>query len=131
MASAILLSLALMLYSSLPTTCLQSITFAVDDVEKATSPYTALSLLDALTDKIEVTPESCFRLPDSLILAEANSIENSFVGAVHAAYARHYPLVISPDMIWQCIAQGFAIHVNRNAERLRDLFVTHEGKKKN
>ena len=33
-------------------------------------------------------------------------------------------------MIWQCVAQGFAIHVNKNAEKLRHLFVAHEGKKK-
>ena len=32
-------------------------------------------------------------------------------------------------MIWQCVAQGFAIHVNKNAEKLRHLFVAHKGKK--
>ena len=33
-------------------------------------------------------------------------------------------------MIWQCVAQGFVIHVNKNAEKLCHLFVAHEGKKK-
>jgi len=32
-------------------------------------------------------------------------------------------------MFWICITQGFAIHVNQNAERLRKTFVAHEGKK--
>ena len=57
-------------------------------------------------------------------------MSNSFVGAVHTAYYKHYPLILSPDMIWQCVAQGFAIHVNKNAEKLCHLFVAHEGKKK-
>ena len=52
-----------------------------------------------------------------------------FVSAVHMAYDQHYPLVLSPDAIWMCIAQGFANHVNQNAEKLRHLFVEHEEKK--
>jgi len=32
-------------------------------------------------------------------------------------------------MFWICITQGFAIHVNQNAQRLRKTFVSHEGKK--
>jgi len=54
---------------------------------------------------------------------------NPFIGAMHAAYADHYPLVLSPDDVWTTIAQGFATHVNENAETLRARFVGHEGKK--
>ncbi|MGC4047082.1 MAG: DUF4419 domain-containing protein [Armatimonas sp.] len=53
---------------------------------------------------------------------------HGFVAAANAAYDRHYPLVLSPDMIWLLIAQGFAIHVRENAEALRNHFVAHEGK---
>ena len=42
----------------------------------------------------------------------------------------HRPIVLSPDMIWLLIAQGFAIHVNEHAEEMRSHFVSHEGKKK-
>lgn len=52
-----------------------------------------------------------------------------FIEAVHNAYALHRPLVISPDMIWLMIAQGFAKHVDENSEKLRKHFVTFEGKK--
>jgi len=52
---------------------------------------------------------------------------NSFMVALHTAYARHYPLTISPDMIWLLIAQGFANHVNENSEALRSHFVNFEG----
>lgn len=44
------------------------------------------------------------------------------------AYAEHRPLVLSPDMIWMAISQGFGQHVNRNAEKLRPMLVSHEGK---
>ncbi|MGC4047083.1 MAG: DUF4419 domain-containing protein [Armatimonas sp.] len=53
-----------------------------------------------------------------------------FITAANAAYDGHYPLVISPDMIWLLIAQGFAIHVRENAEVLRGNLVAHEGKAK-
>jgi hypothetical protein len=55
------------------------------------------------------------------------SAENAFLRAAHVAYALHYPLTLTPDAVWLCIAQGFAAHVNLNAERLRGRFVRHEG----
>ena len=51
-----------------------------------------------------------------------------FLLAVTTAYDKHYPLVLSPDMIWLLILQGLASHVNANAEALRKRFVAHEGK---
>ena len=44
---------------------------------------------------------------------------NAFVAAVNTVYALHYPLVLTPDAIWMCIAQGLAQHINANAEKLR------------
>jgi hypothetical protein len=53
---------------------------------------------------------------------------NPFVGAVHVAFAEHRPLILSPDDVWLCIAQGFGLHVNENAEQLRGRFVHHQGR---
>ncbi|CAN92424.1 Hypothetical protein sce2265 [Sorangium cellulosum So ce56] len=53
--------------------------------------------------------------------------EHGLLNTVHRAYACHYPLVLTPDAIWLCIAQGLALHVKANAERLRGKFVRHEG----
>lgn len=39
-----------------------------------------------------------------------------FLAAAHIAFSEHRPLVISPDMIWLLIIQGFALHV-RSAEK--------------
>jgi uncharacterized protein DUF4419 len=49
------------------------------------------------------------------------------IEAVHTAFAEHYPLALSPDDVWLCLAQGFALHVEANAEALRSRFVRHEG----
>jgi len=57
------------------------------------------------------------------------SAMNGFLQAAYTAFARHQGLVLSPDSVWLAIAQGFATHVNMNAERLRHKFVQHEGKK--
>ena len=106
-------------------------TFEVDDeVRKATVSWPKADLPAILTCKMQVKPESHFKFPQHLDPVGHLRVGNSFVGAVHAAYDNHYPLVLGPDMIWQCVVQGFAIHVNKNAERLRHLFVAHEGKKK-
>jgi len=53
---------------------------------------------------------------------------NSFFMGMYQAYADHRPFVLSPDMIWLLISQGFARHVNNNAESLRKHFVDFEGK---
>jgi Domain of unknown function (DUF4419) len=54
---------------------------------------------------------------------------NGFLETVHRAYAQHHPLVITPDMIWLTIVQGFAQHVNHNSEAMRAHFVRHSGQK--
>jgi hypothetical protein len=51
-----------------------------------------------------------------------------FVAAVHAAFDQHRPLVLSPDTVWMMIAQGFALHVTTNAEKLRSRIVSHQGR---
>lgn len=44
------------------------------------------------------------------------------------AFADHRPVILTPDVIWNLICQGFAHHVNNNPEQLRNLFVDYEGK---
>ncbi len=56
--------------------------------------------------------------------------QHALVKAAHDAFYDHHPLVLRPDDVWFCIAQGFATHVNEHVELLRERFVTHEGKKK-
>jgi len=62
-------------------------------------------------------------------LVSANDM-HALAQAAHDAFYRHHPLVLSPDAVWHCLAQGFAHHVAQNAEALRARFVRHEGKVK-
>eukprot|EP01084_Bolivina_argentea_P285000 488622_1 len=54
---------------------------------------------------------------------------HSFIIAAELAYFLHYPLRISPSHIWLMILHAVGIHVDKNAELLRNKFVTHQGKK--
>ena len=51
-----------------------------------------------------------------------------FFMGMHIAYAEHRPFVLSPDMIWLLICQGFSQHINNNADKFRHLFVDHDDK---
>lgn len=53
---------------------------------------------------------------------------HAFVQALNLAYDGHYPFVLSPDMVWLLIAQGFAQHLKANAEALRHRLVPHPGR---
>ena len=106
-------------------------TFKVDQVKKSTTPLQIAADLGSLlgTRMGGTRPESHFK-PDAheWPVVETNG-SNAFVSAVHTAYSKHYPLVLSPDHIWMCITQGLSQHVNANPEKLRKMFVEHEGKK--
>lgn len=51
-----------------------------------------------------------------------------FFQTVVRAYAEHRPLVLSPDMVWVLISQGFARYVNAHPEEMRNQIVSHTGK---
>lgn len=51
-----------------------------------------------------------------------------FMESLYFSYATHKPIIISPDMIWLIIAQGFANHIDQNADSLRDMIVSFDGK---
>ncbi len=88
--------------------------------------------------KLETSPiESLFKkrfhkIPEASGARETELLSDAFshpmVEAAHISFAKHYPLTISPDMVWNCLAQGFAQHVNLHAEELRSKFVSYEGK---
>lgn len=72
--------------------------------------------------------EACGANLDRLVRAPGIHREvHPLIEAVHTAFAEHYPLVLSPDDVWLCLAQGLALHVEANAEALRSRFVRHQG----
>ncbi|MBD8348822.1 DUF4419 domain-containing protein [Dysgonomonas sp. HGC4] len=62
--------------------------------------------------------------PDKLV----NFGNHSFFRGIYSAYADHRPFVLSPDIIWLLISQGFANHVNNNKEELRKQLVNFDKK---
>ncbi|KYF80231.1 hypothetical protein BE11_43925 [Sorangium cellulosum] len=104
-----------------------AVTFAVSDVVRATARLHNPAKIAGASSTRRLhgrTVEAWGSNAQQFLPAE----EHGLLNAVHRAYAHHYPLVLTPDAIWLCIAQGFAIHVNENAERLRGKFVRHEGR---
>jgi hypothetical protein len=102
------------------------IIFPVSDVEHNERRLPSTTLEESLRARTKRGFEaSVCNVPDLI-----ESTNHGFVAAVHAAFDQHYPLVLSPDDIWLCLVQGFATHVNLNANGLRRKFVQHEGKAK-
>src|SRR5260370_20112552 len=120
--------------------------FTVIEVAKATPAKTALpevpykvAVEALLTKPLPQWP----RQPHQTITQPAKAVEacsryhgqlaagvdfHPVVAAIHLAFKDHRPLVLSPDMLWLLVAQGFAHHVNSGGEELRSQFVKHPGK---
>jgi hypothetical protein len=62
--------------------------------------------------------------PDSLV----SFGYHAFFNGMYQAYADHRPFVLSPDMVWLLISQGFARHINANPEEMRKYLVDFSGK---
>ena len=113
-----------------------SITFRVDpDLPEPTGE--SLSMRMKSSDELvsDILNQSEIRGGNQRVVASgiggeryASYGKNPFFKGMIDAFADHRPVVLTPDVIWFLICQGFAHWVNDNPEELRDLFVDHEGK---
>lgn len=69
--------------------------------------------------------EKTSQFPDSLVTYG----DHPFLNGILTAYKTHRPIVISPDIVWLLISQGFAKHISNNAEEFRKEIVNFENKK--
>jgi len=53
----------------------------------------------------------------------------SLIQGLILAYKNHYPITVTPDMIWILILQGFSRFMEKYAEQMREKFVNFTGKK--
>ena len=60
---------------------------------------------------------------------EIHKRPSGLIHALEAAYSNHRHLVLRPDDVWHAILTQFSIYVNKNSEKLRGSFVSHEGQK--
>lgn len=54
--------------------------------------------------------------------------EDTFFQTIVNAYSNHKSIMLSPDMIWLLISQGFARYVNAHSEEIRSQLVNHSDK---
>lgn len=102
------------------------ICFQVDDVETAKDTLSLVNAKSYLEQQCD-TPLIAFSHDAEFEIVEQAG-NHPFATAVHIAFSQHRPLIITPDSIWMVIAQGFASHINNNAETLRHKFVEHQDK---
>eukprot|EP00128_Syssomonas_multiformis_P005478 Colp12_sorted_trinity150504_noHs@21062 len=56
------------------------------------------------------------------------SFSNAFVSTALAAYNQHRHLILKPDDVWIAIMTAFSQYVDKHAEEMRHLLVSHSGK---
>ena len=111
----------------------KSITFVVDeDLPKPKQTFTMLSSKD-LSSRIiskKNIPSADHKVVKTSFDGEKLCYlgEDNFFKCVVQAFADHRSLVLSPDMVWLLIGQGFSRYVNAHSEELRDKLVYHQGK---
>jgi hypothetical protein len=101
------------------------VTFAVSPEVIRGKPLPIINHEALLASSLAGRVEALWTPTAPLVFCSEN---HALLAAVHDAFYLHYPLQLSPDVIWLTLARGFAIHVNLNAESLRHRFVRHEGK---
>lgn len=106
---------------------MQTLTLPVSEVASATVPTKPVDVRASVASLLRRRIEATAVDDDRLVCCKDT---HPFAQAAHDAFYGHWPLVVSPDDVWFCLAQGFAHHVNLNAEALRHRFVRHEGKAK-
>jgi hypothetical protein len=67
-------------------------------------------------------------LPRNMLIACDE--DHALLTAMKISFYDHFPLRLSPDVIWITLARGFALHVNEHVEELRHRFVSHQGQEK-
>ncbi len=97
---------------------------SVSDVSRSKQPLPPRTVQAALQTLTGRSAEACSDASGNVIVSDYHP----FVAALHIAFALHYPIVLSPDMLWLLVAQGFARIVNDDPEAHRRHFVEHDGK---
>jgi len=94
-------------------------TFEVDNVTPAQTLLHEASPEELFQEEIVKTS-----IKEKLVPMGDHTVFQGFIDA----YREHRPIVISPDILWMLIIQGFTYHIDAHAEALRKCFVDFTGK---
>jgi hypothetical protein len=97
------------------------------EIEKLSKPEKLLNQKSSskVFEYLKADIEKSSKLPDSLVTYG----EHPFLTGILTAYKEHRPFVISPDIVWLLISQGFARHISNNSEEFRSQIVNFKNKK--
>lgn len=108
------------------------ITFQVAQVDRAKNLLPTKKAPDVIAEFLSKVNHRESTKIEACSAFNANCVEcmpcHALFFATHIAFSEHRPLVLSPDIFWVTIVQGIAQHIRNNAESLRHLFVSHEGR---
>eukprot|EP00486_Rosalina_sp_Unknown_P000639 CAMPEP_0201567008 /NCGR_PEP_ID=MMETSP0190_2-20130828/7227_1 /ASSEMBLY_ACC=CAM_ASM_000263 /TAXON_ID=37353 /ORGANISM="Rosalina sp." /LENGTH=440 /DNA_ID=CAMNT_0047986463 /DNA_START=37 /DNA_END=1356 /DNA_ORIENTATION=+ len=82
-----------------------------------------------LLQKQDCKSAACYSNPNDQIVQTYDNDTNSFISSSLEAWSNHYPFRMKVEHIWLLILQAVAVHVDKNAEKLRSKYVKHDGKK--
>lgn len=102
------------------------VTFLVDDVQPADVAPGTIAAADYVRSRLPARL-ICTSVSGDLLRVDPDL--NPLVMAIYTAFAEHRPLVLDPDSVWLTLAQGFANHVELNADVLRSRFVAFKGRR--
>ena len=121
---------------------IHSVTFKVDNVDEVSVKRESYNSThsDMLRDRLcqkeqsyswEKKPLSTTKYIEATSTGASGKpvYSNGFLEACTLAYAKHHKLELWVDHIKLLLTQAFAIHINENADKLRNKLVNHEGKK--
>src|SRR5579863_4737307 len=94
----------------------RKIRFDVADVSPARDRLPEVSAKAALERTICTRALACGN--SKLSVVEAADF-HPLIAAAFLAFKQHYPLVLSPDMLWITVLQGVAQHIQNHSESLR------------
>jgi len=122
----------------------KKVTIKVEELEKpgellkltpAPQIYKEMMMIDANLSAFEINNNKNKIEPPYPIIAQSkgpkelvNFWYHPFFSGMYQAYADHRPFVLSPDMIWLLISQGFARHINSDPEKYRKYLTNQSGK---
>lgn len=107
------------------THSINATTFKLAELPPSTERLSSIKAKEAIERS---TKTSLFICPQADFPVIECADFHPLIAAAATAFKQHYPLVLSPDMLWLTVLQGIAQHVANHSESLRTRLVQHETK---
>jgi hypothetical protein len=101
------------------------VSFSISEVRPASERLPEITVRAALERTGKARLLTCPKAEDRVV--EGGDF-HPLIAAAAIAYKQHFPLVLSPDMLWLTILQGVAQHIANDHESLRTKLVAHKTK---